>query len=47
MGVDVPRRGLISHPGDVLRFRRGENLGDRAGAIAAFERAVELSDWQQ
>ena len=41
------RRSLMiayGNLGDVLGFRAGQNLGDVAGAIAAFEKAVALAD---
>ena len=45
--IDFRRELLVGygHLGDVLAFRSGENLGDQAGAIAAFERASELAQW--
>ena len=45
-GDNEMRRALVvslGNMGDVLGVRSGENLGDYAGAAAAFERAVALS----
>jgi tetratricopeptide (TPR) repeat protein len=45
--VEVHRDLMVAYGtlGDILGFRTGENLGDVAGATAAFRRALAIAEW--